>query len=160
MLDGTSQKLKKQKRRFLMLIPIMFFVRRFAFVCSALLMRDLLWGQLTIQIYISLGMCALIQWLRPLESRYANNIETFNEATMILLCYLLLCFTDFVPSAETRSTLGLYYICVGLGNIAIHLMIMLTGSLVSLKQSCRTRMLRRKARIKYEQKKKGRNLAQ
>ena len=122
-----------------MVLPIMFFLRRAIFIASVLLIQDFTWGQLTVQIYLSLFMCFLLQWFLLQESRFANNMETFNEVTMILLAYLLFCFTDIVPKSETRSNIGLIYIGISLGNIAVHLFFMLGTSFLAIKVKCKRR---------------------
>ena len=78
-----------------------------------------------------------LQWFRPLESEFANNIETFNDITVLVLTYFLMCFTDFVPDAEMKSEMGLYYICIGLGNMATHLFIMFGSSFIACRLSCK-----------------------
>ena len=115
----------------------MFFVRRLIFVIFVIVLKDYLWGQLAMQNFVSLGMVIFLQLYKPLESNFANNIETFNEATVILMTYFLMCFTDFVPDAETRSELGNYYNGVSLGNIVVHMLIMLGGSLLAVRLRCR-----------------------
>ena len=67
----------------------MFFARRLAFVFFVIVMKDILWGQLAMQNFISLGMCIFLQLYKPLESNFANNIETFNEITVIVMTYFL-----------------------------------------------------------------------
>ena len=48
-----------------------------------------------------------------------------------------MCFTDFVPDADMRSTLGIYYLSLSLGNIFVHLVMMFGSSLVSIKNHIR-----------------------
>ena len=124
----------------------MFFMRRVAFVLSALLMREFLLGQLAMLSYTSITMCFLLQWFKPLESRFANNIETFNEVTVLALVCLLFCFSDFMTDAEIRSDIGIVYICISLGNIAVHLLVLMKGQSHAILRSCKRRCLRMKAR--------------
>ena len=77
-------------------------MRRVAFIVNALIFRKNLWPQLAIQNFISLFMCMYLQWYRPFATKFTNNIETFNEVTILVLTYFLFCFTDFVPESETR----------------------------------------------------------
>ena len=69
-------------------------------------------------------MIFYLQLCKPLESRLAQSIELMNECTAIFLTYGLLCFTDFVPSKETRSDIGYYYIGVSSANILVHLVVL------------------------------------
>ena len=136
-LEGTSEKMQDEGRRLLFFVPLIFFMKRVSFIISVLLLKELIWGQLAIQTFISLGMCMFLQWFRPLESEFANNIETFNDITVLVLTYFLFCFTDFVPDAEMKSKMGLYYICIGLGNMATHLFIMFGSSFIACRLSCK-----------------------
>ena len=86
---------------------------------------------------VSLGMCMYLQWYRPFADNFLNHIEAFNEATMLALTYFLFCFTDFVPDAETRYKLGFAYIATSFVNLAVHMVIMLRGSFIKVRQSCR-----------------------
>ena len=52
-------------------------------------------------------------------------MEFFNETTIMLCCYHLFLFTDFVPSPETRYTMGFSLIgvtCINLGGNVLVLM--------------------------------------
>ena len=72
-----------------------------------------------------MAMVIYLQWHQPYEQKAKTRIETFNEVTLIILTYFLFCFTDFVPEAETRNGLGIYYGGVTLLNIVVHMFIML-----------------------------------
>ena len=80
------------------------------------------------QNFLSLGLCIYLQWYKPFASNFQNNVETFNELTTLTLTYFLLCFTDFVPAAETRNDLGYYYNAVTFANLTVHVCIMLKSS--------------------------------
>ena len=82
---------------------MLFVARRIIFALSAVYLVDFLWAQLAIQTYVSIGMLVYLNTCKPLESLLAQNMEILNELTAIVLTYGLLCFTDFVPSEETRS---------------------------------------------------------
>ena len=46
--------------------------------------------------------------VKPLETPFANKMEVFNEYTIILLTYGIMCFTDLVPDPKTRFLIGWY----------------------------------------------------
>ena len=96
---------------------------------------------------ISLGMLIYLQWYRPFENDAANNIETFNELTVIFLTYFLFCFTDFVPEPEIRSDLGSYYNYVTFTNIAVHMFLMLRSSFsairLKIRRKCHAKKMQR-----------------
>ena len=97
--DDLDSEKKRRGERALILWPILFFVRRVGFVLLVLHVRETLWAQLAAQNFVSLGMVIYLQWYKPFEQNFNNNIETFNEATALVMTYFLLCFTDFVPEA-------------------------------------------------------------
>ena len=73
---------------------------------------------------VAITMIIYLQWWRPLDSEFANRMEKMNEVTLLLLAYILFCFSDFVPDADMRANLGFWYIGTSLANIAIHLLFM------------------------------------
>ena len=90
-------------------------------------------------------MVIYLQWFIPIATRFANNLETFNEVTLLLLTYLAWCFSDFVSQPETRNDLGFWFIGISLGNICVHISIMLFDSLKKIIQRCKGRQARKKA---------------
>ena len=60
-------------------------------------------------------------------------MEVFNECSIIMLTYSLMMFTDFVPDPETRFTIGTFYITTSLSNVVVHLLILLKGSGMQIK---------------------------
>ena len=59
-LGGTSIRLQKEKKRIVLAIPTMFFLRRILFIVAVLVMGGFVWGQLTLLCYISLTMCFIL----------------------------------------------------------------------------------------------------
>ena len=93
-----------------------------------------------------------VLWYMPLESTRANLFEVFNDVTLLLLTYLLWCFTDLIAEPETRNELGFVFIAIALGNVALHLITMVLESLCGIKEKCKQRI----ARKKYEKQQKMR----
>ena len=81
----------------------------------------------------------LTLWYRPLAGRQTNLFEVYNDYTLLLLTYLLWCFTDIVGEAETRHALGFVFIAVSLTNVAVHVIFMASGSFSTLKDKCKKR---------------------
>ena len=101
--------------------------------------------------FISLGMLIYLQWYRPYLDHAINNIETFNEITVIILAYFLFCFTDFVPEPETRNDLGQYYYSITFLNIALHMFIIFKTSFLATRLKIRKRChARRLQKMKKE----------
>ena len=128
----------------IMAVPLSFFLRRITFVLSALFLGNFLWAQLAILIMISIFMIILLLWWSPLESRFATFMEILNEETILLLSYLLMCFTDFVSEPEIRSYVGYVYICVAILNITVHLVCLLLATCIKIKSFCRRKFCKPK----------------
>ena len=60
-----------------------------------------------------------------------------NECTSIVLTYGLFCFTDFVPSEETRSDIGYCYIVVSCAYISVHLIVLGIETVYRVKLVCK-----------------------
>ena len=102
LLDGTRVDGEKKKSKWVLLYPTLFFARRIALIVSVLLVGDYLWVQLAIQFAFSTTMLIYLMHVWPLETSFATKMEVFNECTIIVLHYGLMCFTDYVPEPSTR----------------------------------------------------------
>ena len=73
------------------------------------------------------------------------RMEIMNEFTIIILCYLLFCFTEFVPDPSIRYQIGVVYNVVVLINIAIHTVMLVWDFLANCKLYCKKQTLKKKA---------------
>ena len=87
----------------------------------------------------SVFMIQLLLWYWPLNSNFAVRIEVMNECTVLLLCYCMMCFTDFVPEPETQSQVGIFYMGFTAVNVLVHIIFLVIGAFFKLKLRC-TRM--------------------
>ena len=78
-------------------------------------------------------MIIYLTYFRPMKSNFKNKIEIYNECTCVVLMYHLMCFSDFVPNASTRSELGKSFIFFIFLNVSVHLFFMLKESYSKLK---------------------------
>ena len=116
-----------------MFVPIFFFYRRLIFIASVILLRENVLGLFSIQISLILCYLTVLLLLKPLESRSALKKQTFDECTYLVLIYLLMCFTNFVPDPENRSKIGNAYISVMIVNIGVHLIILIGSTILSFR---------------------------
>ena len=86
----------------------------------------------------------MLQWWKPMEDKFATNMETFNECTIIILLYTMMMFSDFVGEPETRSTVGIIYIAIVCLFAGIHLCLMLGGMCQDLNRWYKRWSIRRK----------------
>jgi len=66
-------------------------------------------------------MLIYVALYRPMASKFANNMETFNEVTNVILMYHMQCFSEFVSDAQMRSNIGISFIIFMSLNLAVHL---------------------------------------
>ena len=104
---------------------MIFLYRRLIFVSSVILLRTNILALLLILVGLIQFSMAVFHLLKPLESRGALLIQTIDECTYLLLVYLIMCFTNFVPDPEYRINIGVAYISVIGTNIGIHLYILI-----------------------------------
>ena len=89
-------------------------------------------------------MLIYLVYFRPLESKFLNIMEAFNEVTCILLMYHLQLFTDFVPLAETRSDLGISFITFISLNVAVHVFFLLRQNYHDIKRKIQIKLHKKK----------------
>lgn len=58
--------------------------------------------------------------VRPLNQKFLNAIEIFNELTLLITSCHLFLFTDFVPDLNTRNVIGWCFIAVAGLNIVVN----------------------------------------
>ena len=124
----------------------MFFAKRLLIASLLITENDFLWVNVAALNFIALGSNIFHLWYMPLDSRKANLLEVFNDCTLLMLTYLLWCFTDIVGEPETREQLGYVFISVSLGNIAVHILMMLCETGFRVKLSYKKCMNKRKAK--------------
>lgn len=61
-------------------------------------------------LYLNMAMFLYQGHFRPLETRFMNRIEFFNETIIAVIYVHTLCFTDFVPTQDKHLLLG-WYMC-------------------------------------------------
>ena len=90
-------------------------------------------------------MIIFLQQVRPLESDFVTNMETFNEVSSLFILYLVMSFTDVVD-AEMRNMYGKCYIVAICLYIAVHLFFLLQESLYKLRLAIRRKLYERRVK--------------
>ena len=70
------------------------------------------------------GVIIVLQWSRPLESNFANNIETLNEVASLFALYHFMCFSKFIPEPSVRYDCGKAFIVLLCIYLFIHFTIL------------------------------------
>ena len=89
------------------LYPLFFYARRILFAVAVLYLRPVIAFQLIFYILPTLAVLMLLGWVKPMRDQFLNNLEIYNNCTVMLLAYCLLCQTDFVPGPVVRFSIGL-----------------------------------------------------
>ena len=89
---------------------------------------------------------------RPLASPFENRLELYNSASIVLLIYCLLCFTEFIEDPSMRYDMGYAMILLTAQNILVNLVLIAKQPArrlyLSLKRWFAIRSLRKKMGIK------------
>ena len=132
-----------------MLVPILFLIRRLAYVASALFLGNYLIAQICIQIGMSMATVFSINLFNSLETRFKIINETFNEAITLILIYFAMCFSgNFILQDETRNNFGFIYIGQISFNISIQLLLLSLVNLCNVKKALRKRWHQRQIQAK------------
>ena len=91
------------------------------------------------QLGVSVGLVIFMGWFRPLDTRFANNMEMFNEIITLCALYLMLCFSDFVGDPETRSFCGIALISVICLYAANHILFLVINVCMQVRHLIRTK---------------------
>ena len=129
LLQGVALDSKSLGMKSMLAVPIFFFIRRLLLTGAIILFNDYAQAQLMLMFSLSMIYLSFLLRTMPLASRRANQLEIFNEITMLMLLYILLLFTQFVPSAAARYNCGYAYMFVNGANILTHLIIMVVLSI-------------------------------
>ena len=67
---------------------------------------------------------ALLSWLlivRPMDTQYKNWIEIINTKLVLVICYFVFCFSDYVNDPIAKYKIGYLYIAIIIGFFAFNL---------------------------------------
>ncbi len=119
MLEGKITSWKTNQWMILF-VPLIYFIRRLILILTSIFWPKFFFGQIVFQYAVSLSLIMFIQLTKPLDSKFANFIETFNEVITLIFLYILMSLTEFVPLAEDRDMVGDYYIGLVLFFVSFH----------------------------------------
>ena len=78
------------------------------------------------------------------EEKLTGKLETVNELLFLILCYIMVLFSNIVPQYSTRELIGWYFIYTSITIVAINILIILWLGLVKLQAKLRLCLLKRK----------------
>ena len=113
----------KHKEVTALLWSVFFLLRRILFSIGVLFMVDYPVFQILLFILPTLAVIVMIGLARPLATPFENKQEMYNNFSILLISYCLLCFTLFVPEPETRYNIAYVLILLTIQNIVVSLII-------------------------------------
>lgn len=69
----------------------------------------------------TLAVLIMVGLTRPLSTPFENKQELYNNFSILVVSYCLLCFTNFVPDPTTRYNIGYIMILLTIQNIVVGL---------------------------------------
>ena len=124
--------MKGYNKKWALFFPLMIIFRRLAFVGSVVLLPDQCFVQIIIQMVLTMVNMSYLLHFKPHASFYSTSVEIFNELINLILMYHIMCFTFFVPEANTRYLIGYSFIGFTVFNLSVHIILMLAEVFQSL----------------------------
>ena len=90
-----------------------------------------------------------------METKFDGAIEIFNEVITILICYMMICLTDFIPEPETRYSVGFIYITILGLHFLTHIVAILTPPILKLRDRIRFHYIKKAKKKEILVKKKA-----
>ena len=93
-----------------------------------------------------MAVMILLGLVRPLATNRENNVEMLNNFLVMIICYCLYCFTDFLTDLEWREITGFAMIALLTFYIVFNLILITITSIVAAKDAYRKRKIQLKVK--------------
>ena len=113
-------------------MSLYFLIRRIILACTIVFCDNHTYVQLFLQIGFSIFITDFFSRVRPLEEPILNYMEIYNELTILICSYLMLCFSELVENANQRIEIGWTYIMIVSLNILINWAVLIFKTLRQL----------------------------
>ena len=110
-----------RERKVSILHPFLFVMRRLVIISTAIWLAPWPVIQLIVAFFTTMVLVVYLLWWRPFERNFDNGIEVMNEMSSLLLLYLLMTFSDWIPDVELRHAIGWLFIGIICFNLSIHI---------------------------------------
>ena len=84
-----------------------------------------------------------------METKFDGAIEIFNEVITLLICYMMICLTDFIPEPETRYSVGFIYITILGLHFLTHIVAILTPPILKLRDRIRFHYIKKAKKKRF-----------
>ena len=142
----------KHKSISALLWPVFFIGRRIIFAAGVLFVKEYPLFQIYLFLFPTLCVLMMVGLAKPLPTPFENKQEMYNNVTILILTYCLLCFTMFISDVETRYNMGYAMILLTVQNIIVSLTIIgiqpFRQMILRAKKAFRMRAYRKRNNIK------------
>jgi hypothetical protein len=87
-----------------------------------------------------------------MEADQYDFLAIFNEAVLLIACYMLMLYTEYVPSPEMRYEFGAYFLYLLYFNFGLNILLLINEILRILRRECKKRSYHKKIRQGRKQK--------
>jgi len=125
---------------------MLFLYRRLLFAFTLAFCKVSIVLQVYIIIFSSLGLlCYVVHW-QPMEADQYDFLAIFNEAVLLICAYMLLVYTEYVPSPEMRYEFGNYFLYMLFFNFGLNILLLFNEILRMVRRECKKRRHHKKIR--------------
>ena len=111
----------RHKQQSALLWCIFFIGRRILLAVAVVYLVEYPFFQITFFIVPPLAVMVMVGLAKPLQTPFENKQELYNNFSILILCYCLLMFTDFIDDAVMRYNIGYAMILLTVQNILVSL---------------------------------------
>ena len=132
---------KKSMKGLGIIFPLSYFVRRLTFSIVLVFWVDFLWGQIAIMCMISVALIIFNNLARPMDSKFATNMENFNEVIALGVLYCVMSLSEANPDVVSRQIYGTGFIALIGVYLTVHISILLGDVCFKIKLSLKKKMI-------------------
>ena len=104
---------------------MIFLYRRLIFATTLAFCKVSIVLQVFIIIFSSLGLLIYVFTWKPMDAAHFNFLAVFNEAVLLICAYMLMVYTEYVPSPEMRYEFGKYFLYMLYFNFALNILLLI-----------------------------------
>jgi len=99
----------------------------------------------------------LVKWM-PMDAKRYNFLAIFNECVLLICSYMLLLFTEYVPSPELRYYFGNYLLYLLYTNFGLNIAVLAYDIVCIIRMHCKRKFYHLRLKLEKEKKIKDEQL--
>ena len=122
------------------------YLRKISLALIIVFYQDHIYMHFLTLIMTSKLLIILSGWIKTRELKSRTAMDQFNEVKLLFIMYHIICFTAFVPDAETRFLIGYSCMAFVAAGLLINMADLMSQPILLCKHNCRIKIQLRKAR--------------